>query len=144
MIMFTERTFERVSPSGRNHGARVVSHKPCKVVGSPATNQLDCVEVSGVGFRMEWGRGGGHRVDWGSDIDLVVNFSAPAGLVATFVCARGMRGWGTIWNRGWWFACAHKMHYAFLRLCLHAIANDSFTAHGETANNSDAERQAIR
>jgi len=36
----------------------------------------------------------------GLDIDLVVNFSAPAGLVATFVCARGMRGWGTIWNRG--------------------------------------------
>lgn len=68
----------------------------------------------------------GDEVGWcGSDIDLVVNFSAPAGLVATFVCfapvcVDGIRPW---WNARVFSISAdvslsHRAHYvAFLRLC---------------------------
>lgn len=71
----------------------------------------------------------GNEDELGSDIDLVVNSSAPAGLVAAFVCALAVsRGWGTAVQRSLpdpgrartIQVLSHKAYYAFLRLHLRA------------------------
>lgn len=95
--MFTEQANLRATSRHRGRNHRLGSHNRDKVVpDSPPQNPNSWSRPSvemGVGFTRPGGKGGRGR-GLGSDIDLVVNFSAPAGLVATFVCARGMRGDG--------------------------------------------------
>lgn len=64
-----------------------------KVLSSPRQTSSIASKCRGLVSEKRRGKEG-EQGGLGSDIDLVVNFSAPAGLVATFVCTRGLwMGW---------------------------------------------------